>query len=345
MRYTLPLSPEYVRDWNDWHAVRELLQNAMDAHTAGGEHPNMDYDGRSLMIESPKERLPRKSLLLGSTTKADDSRLRGQFGEGYKLALLVFCRKLYDVAVINGGEKWTPSFQPHPDFDDEPVLTIDIQPASEPYDGVRFLIGGFPPTSWETIQRRWLPNTTDDSILGYDERGNIYSGGLFITQSTKLLMGYNFRPSRLNLGRDRDLVGDFDLHFHTSQLWSQCQPERVQQLMALMEQSAADVEYVSCVPEQTRQIVVSSYEKKYGQNTVPVSNQKELDEVRAAGFNGQIVCDALKKIVTGAKRFLFTELRTPGGRVKAFYDKHKDHMDLNAREDLEILVQESVGWR
>lgn len=347
MKYILPLSPDYVSEWSDWHAVRELLQNAMDAHTAGGEHPVMDYDGHTLMIASPRERLSRKTLLLGSTSKANDPQQRGKFGEGYKLALLVFCRKLYDVTIINGGEVWRPSFEACPDFDNAPVLTINIEPTPTDamYDGIRFLIRGFPQEAWNTIQSRWLPDVPNDTILDYEERGNVYCGGLFITKANRLLRGYNFAPSRLNLGRDRDIVGDFDVQFQTSMLWSQCPPGRVNELMNLMNASAADVEYVTHVPEQSRQLIVREYEKQYGEHTVPVKDQKELDRVRAAGFNGQIVCDALRTLVAGVKKFVYHELRTPGGQVKAFYDKFKDGMNLDAREALEILVQESVKWR
>lgn len=348
MKYTLPLSPDYVSGWSDWHAVRELLQNAMDAHDAGGCKPRMDYDPQSktLVVESPKERLPRRSLLLGGTTKADDDSQRGKFGEGYKLALLVFCRSLYDVTVINGGERWTPTFERNSDFDGERVLTIDISPEPEPFDGVRFSIQGFPESSWELVKSRWLPEMDNDSILSFQQRGNIYCGGLFITNCNRLLRGYNFAPSRLNLGRDRDIVGDFDLCYQTSQLWSRPKGARhAIELMAMLKNSAADVEYVNYVPATEAAIIVKEYEKEFGDGTVPVSNQQELDKVRAAGFNGQIVCDSLKKIVLGVKKFVFHELRTPGGKMKQFFDKHKEKLNLDVREELEILVNESKGWR
>ena len=31
----LTLNPEYVRDWDNWEAIRELLQNALDADDKG----------------------------------------------------------------------------------------------------------------------------------------------------------------------------------------------------------------------------------------------------------------------------------------------------------------------
>lgn len=348
MKYVLPMSPDYIADWSDWHAVRELLQNAMDAHDAGGHPPQMEYHEGRLIIASREERLSRKSLLLGGGTKTDNRNARGQFGEGYKLALLVFCRKLYGVTIYNGGEVWKPSFEPHPDFENTPVLTIDIRPAAtdaETFDGVKFIIEGFPQEAWAIVNSRWLPGTPNDTILGSCQRGNIYSGGLFITQSKSLLRGYNFAPHRLNLGRDRDIVGDFDLQFHTSTLWQECGAERAPELMGLMKVSAADVEYVSYVPEQSAAVILKEYEREYGAGTVPVKDQKELDAVRSSGFNGQIVCNALGSIVRSVKKFVFHELRTPGGRLKAFYEKHRDSLNLDAREELEILVRESVGWR
>lgn len=346
MKYVLPLSPDYVADWSDWNAVRELLQNAMDAHDAGGEKPRMEYSDGTLIIESARERLSRKSLLLGGTTKADNENQRGKFGEGYKLALLVFCRKLYDVRVWNGGEMWEPKFENNPDFDGAPTLTINILPAPELFDGIRFIIKGFPEEAWNVVKSRWLPEIDHDAILSHEQRGNIYSGGLFITHSTKVLRGYNFSPKRLNLGRDRDIVGDWDLCWHTSELWKmKMTPKKVIDLIAMMKVSAADVEFVTYIPPTEAAIVVKEFEKEYGAGTVPVSDQKELDQVRAAGFNAQIVSNGLKSIVSSVKRFIFHELRTPGGKMKAFFDKHKDKLNLDAREELEILVNESAGWR
>lgn len=347
MKYVLPLTPDYVSDWSDWHAVRELLQNAMDAHDAGGEKPTMTYEDGTLVVESPRERLPRRSLLLGGTTKAKEPGQRGKFGEGYKLALLVFCRKLYHTTVINGGELWRPNFEASKEFDGESVLTIEITsvPQHEFYDGVRFIVKDFPSEAWEIIKERWLPDVPHDTILPKEQRGNIYSGGLFITKSTSLLRGYNYAPHRLPLGRDRDVTSDWDAQYHAAKLWENCGSERVDELMSLLKVQAADVEYVSYVPAADAQVIVKAYEKEYGEGTVPVKDQKELDAVRSSGFNGQIDCDQLRRIVNGIKKFVFHEVRTPGGRLKAFFDKIKDRLDLDIREELEILVRESQGWR
>lgn len=343
MKYILPLSPDYISEWTEWHATRELLQNAMDAQDAGGEKPIMKYSNKVLTIESPKERLSRKSLLLGSTTKSNAKNQRGQFGEGYKLALLVFCRKLYDVKILNGGETWIPKFEPHADYENASVLTIDISPSVETYDGIRFIIKGFPQEAWDLVKTRWLPDALNDTILPVEQAGNIYSGGLFITQSKKLLRGYNFAPHRLNLGRDRDVVGDFDVCCHTSSLWSTS--NNTSDLMALLKTSAADVEYVSYIPPSSAAVIVKKFEKEYGPGTVPVRDQKELDAVRSAGFNAQIVSDGLRKIVNSVKKFVYHELRTPGGKIKQFFDKYSSRLDLDIREELAILVSESAGWR
>ena len=350
MKYVLPISQNYLAEWSEWHAIRELLQNAMDAADAGGEKPLVQYDQETkiLTIASPRERLPRKSLLMGVTTKADDDSQRGQFGEGYKLALLVLCRRMYEVTVHNGGEVWTSCFEEHPDFDGEKVLTISVDPASEgeDYDGVAFKIRGLSQVNWNLIASRWLPDAKEDQILdGMQYRGCIFSGGLFVTQCKSLLMGYNFARHRLSLGRDRDVVGDWDVKIHCAVLWQQCDPSQVTMLMALMQQSAGDVEYVDYVPAQTAQAVIKAYEAQYGENVVPVQNQAELDTVRGQGYCAQIVCDALRKIVTGAKKFIYLELRTPEGKMRAFQDKYAERLDLDIRENLEVLVSESRGWR
>jgi len=81
--YELPLTKGYVADWRMQHAVRELIQNALDS-----ESPfEWTLDGAQLRITSRHTVLGVETLLLGSTSKAENADAIGNFGEGYKIAL------------------------------------------------------------------------------------------------------------------------------------------------------------------------------------------------------------------------------------------------------------------
>ena len=50
-RYTLTISPDYVKDWGVNDAIRELLQNAIDQESLDKDNAkSIDYDTNSLII-------------------------------------------------------------------------------------------------------------------------------------------------------------------------------------------------------------------------------------------------------------------------------------------------------
>ena len=145
-KFVLSLSPDYVSHWGFWEAVRELLQNAIDQKQVNPESEIVfthDEDLKVLTIGSTNSVLTRQSLLLGVTTKTNNRNAIGQFGEGYKLAMLVLARLFLDVEIHNGDEIWRPAFE----FNDQygaNVLTVSIEPAPYDLQGVAFRIGGVP---------------------------------------------------------------------------------------------------------------------------------------------------------------------------------------------------------
>ena len=107
-KYELSLSPEYVSHWGIVEAVREIFQNAIDQAAVQEDNPmffsyeknevksagwGMTYEQDGVLrIGNRDSILDAKSLLLGATTKRDDQKTIGQFGEGYKIATLVLLR-------------------------------------------------------------------------------------------------------------------------------------------------------------------------------------------------------------------------------------------------------------
>ncbi len=86
--YELSLSKQYVSHWGMADGVRELLQNALDS-----ESPfEWEFKDGSLFLHSRYSKLEPRTLLLGQTSKAEDTTAIGSFGEGYKIAMLVLTR-------------------------------------------------------------------------------------------------------------------------------------------------------------------------------------------------------------------------------------------------------------
>lgn len=85
------ISPEYVKNWTLEMAIRELLQNLLDTENEFGCPISVRRREIFAEIRDNGPGLELKHLALGISEKGETS--IGQFGEGLKLALLVFARE------------------------------------------------------------------------------------------------------------------------------------------------------------------------------------------------------------------------------------------------------------
>jgi hypothetical protein len=274
--YTLSISPDYVKSWGVWEAIRELLQNAFDQRDLDPNcvvtfsHNPLE---ETVTIGTSTGRLSPQSLLLGISSKSKDRALRGQFGEGYKLAMLVLVRSGHDVRLYNGPELWLPRIKFSESYGCD-VLTIEAANIGGPADGVKFMVTGISTEEWMAISQKVNPNQTSDTILD-ENKGDVFVGGLYVTTLPELHKGYAFSPKSLTLDRDRGMVSNFDVRYATSKLWTHREKVDPDSVYKMLETDAPDVQYVDCHASSTSTITKSAYAfytSKYG-NAVPVATQ------------------------------------------------------------------------
>ena len=107
-RYELSISMDYVSNWTYIEAIREIFQNALDEQTVNKDNKmfvEYDKDSCVLRICNKKGCLDKNSLLLGVSSKRDDSSTIGQHGEGYKIATVVLLRNGHNIKIYNYGKK------------------------------------------------------------------------------------------------------------------------------------------------------------------------------------------------------------------------------------------------
>lgn len=327
--YTLTISPEYVSTWGTWEAIRELLQNAYDQRdldSACVVNFSHDSSTQSATVETSTGRLSPRSLLLGNSSKSNDVTLRGQFGEGYKLALLVLVRSGHSVRITNGPEIWIPRLDFDEDFSCD-VLKIDVHPiGGARSQGVRIDISNIRDEEWGAISKNVNENQTRDTILDQpEEASRIYVGGLFVTTVAGMKHGYAFSPASLKLDRDRGMVNNFDVSYATSKLWTHRQNTDPEAVYAMIEAEAPDVTYCENHASRTSPVTVSAYQTfvaRHG-DAIPVSTQAEVEKAQNAGVKWTLVPNSLRTLLLKVKSWIIPTTLSPSERLREFLSKNE----------------------
>lgn len=235
-KVTLSITEEYVSHWSWWEGARELMQNAVDT---GDYH--IDFGDGTLTITSSGGAIPVNALLMGKTTKKDDSSTIGKFGEGMKLGFLVLLREGAKVSVENGQDLWIPQMEEDDTFGC-PVLTVHISQgilSHKSPNTVVVRVQGIPNYAMEEIEDNYAPTTLREVYIennqgkAYkkieDEDGEVstdcalFVNGLFVCNvNGNFKFDYDFKPDVFDLDRDRGTVDTFDVKYHANQLLSEC---------------------------------------------------------------------------------------------------------------------------
>jgi len=213
--FDLSISPNYVGNWSVSDAIRELLQNAIDQGNM-----EVNYEDNTLSIYSPDVKLDVATLVLGNTTKGNDKAQIGQYGEGYKLALLVLLRNGYGVTIYNDDEVWTPFFDKSELFG-TPILKISVDECSDPTGGVTFAISNLSKFVYDDLRKLFpciennfgetVQTEYGDILLDKQFEGRIFVKGLYVQTDSSFRYGYNFNPEVVTLDRDRKAINYWDL--------------------------------------------------------------------------------------------------------------------------------------
>ena len=241
----LSFTEDYVAHWSWWQGARELMQNAIDTKDF-----DIKFEGERITIISRGGAIPVKALLLGATTKREDSSTIGKFGEGMKLGFLVLLREGAKVAMENGNDLWVPEIV-HDEAMEANVLAVNIvEGALKDKDPstVTIKIDGVPWHAMEEIKGNYAPTTerhtviensrgkaytklwhNDDENQAEGDDGeatggacNLFVNGLFVTKVLgNFKFDYDFKPEAFVLDRDRDSANSYEVKYEANKLLSE----------------------------------------------------------------------------------------------------------------------------
>lgn len=294
----LSISTGYVADWTTKEGIKELIQNAIDQETLDSENKmNISLEGDMLFISNNKSYLDRKSLVLGASTKRTNDNSIGKFGEGYKLALLVLLREGVEI-VINNYEKrevWIPEIKYSSKYGTD-ILCISIYKefvTKLPHGNLVYQLSNIKNAKdilssimLDESKYKEIIETKRGKILVGGEPGCIYVNGLFVAKRDikDLEDSYSFHPKYLKIGRDRNLIDNFDLKTLIASIRNDGMP--VKQNVLDITNGKPDSSYFNYISdysldklseEDVKLNEVKSLLLKNLDNKVPVRNQKEAD--------------------------------------------------------------------
>lgn len=330
----LSFTEDYVGHWSWWQGARELMQNAID--TKDFEF-DFDHEVGTITIVSRGGAIPTKALLLGATTKRDDSSAIGKFGEGMKLGFLVLLREGAEIAMENGKDLWVPKIV-HDETMDANVLAVNICDGvledNDP-DTVKIKIHNVPVAAMNDIMDNYAPTTEREVVIenargkAYnkiwqsgsnqeeDEDGNAIGGdcnlfvnGLFVTKvKGNFKFDYDFKPEAFTLDRDRDSANTFEVKYEANRLLSESDDIDLLARLALEE-----YDDLALFSERREKSTGSSYWGCYSRGP---SEQEVLAATAVSMFSNKYGSDAfpISDSWTDGKKRVVTQMAISKGYV------------------------------
>ena len=372
-RIELTLSTNYVSHWTVLDALRELYQNAIDVQNENYANTIIsdvteDNGELCLKIGNRNVALSLNTLLLGETSKADNNKMIGKFGEGYKLAILVLLRHGCDVSIFTADEHWLCVIERSEVFDTD-VLVIYVNKVSENYEKTVFEVQGVSEQTYDEyvarnlyLQEDYKKIETDNCEVLLDECNvnKVFVGGLFVCDYPNASQhGYNFKPGVFKLGRDRQVIDGFSLNYNASRALISAAAEDVEEMKkALDSLERDDMIYASSFLDSYHQLTKAAWKRFIEEypDSIPVSDNSELREmtIKYQSVKCIMVSERMYGILTTSKEYknALTELiykptrKNPLDLLQSFYDDFKDEMSAEMQQKYaDTLLVEAIDWR
>ncbi len=322
------ISRKYLSHWGINEALREIMQNFMDA----GEY-KVSYGKDDICISNSFVPKNLEFLALGNSAKEAGS--RGKYGEGLKMALLIFAREGYDIIIQTTEKNIRPVFI-DTSIGETLALEVDNGKVDEGETPNNFCIYfRMPYDIWKEYYDSVIkPEDVifDDGYYGRiveREAGNLYCGGLFVKHIKNLSKAYDLNVAHLPLTRDRNLPVALDVNWACSKINSKYGQLKVTDL------TYSDTEYVDDLPKEVKKqiepkLVGNSIEATYkheGQDVV-IKN----DHVKAIVLKDSFFKSTVKKL----RNYLLDKIGVYEMLVQ-FRNKHIHNSQ--ARDEFNVILE------
>lgn len=327
----LTITPNYVSDWNFQDAVRELIQNGTDQQTLDPKNVfEISYDEQEniLQLSNSESTLEINTLLLGCSTKSNNTDTVGQFGEGYKIAALVLNRlgKTFSVYNNSKDEIWISKFE-YSEVFNEKVLMFEIIPNHTSNDGLVIEIENVTSDEYNSLYDVWIgmPGAENHKAIetSYgriftekDMRGKIFVNGLAVEKEKNLYFGYDFKPQYITVERDRKSCSTWDMRSTTSKMICEAIDNgdlNIKDFMKIANDGSfhdiCNIQYQTYTEKgrKVKDMIISDFDEN-NHSAIPVGSQSDYDKVKKLGGKPVFVPYEIAQIVSDTTEERMKEL-------------------------------------
>ena len=338
-KISLNVKTSYCPRWGLRQAVREVVQNARDCESRGGT-AEYSHSGNTLTVTSTGGGiLDERALVFGETSKADDDRAIGQFGDGLKVALVVFARMGIPVRIDTGRQFWTLSVEGG-------VVHVCTRnkPAAHWRDRVVVTVEGVTGHDWSEWSRDylWLSPAKSATVTPWGRvltdqahAGTIYVQGILIERRPRYTLGYDLYRGSVEISRDREVVMSWQLEAVVRAMLGTMAktPEHAPRIAALLSEGVEDLRGLSN-PEATLgkafcEAQAAAFRARHGDRAVPVLSSEEAAQAAQDGLTGVVVQESLHAtLIAGG-------LRTLRAALAERVTEHRETFALDTLTDAE----------
>lgn len=322
---------DYLKNWSINEALREIYQNFLDY---GNFNEIVKKKGNNVIVSVFNDWSPESLdfLRIGNSNK-DGINTIGKHGEGLKMAFLILSRDGLDSKIFTNKYIVYPSYY----IDNEIGECFCLKYVEHKIPNKKFTIQF---ECNKEIYNNFRNNiiTENDIIFKHNfygdivnkNKGNIYSGGLYVSNVNNLKYAYNIKPEYLPLDRDRSVPRTFDVNWNCSKILEAYGKFNAE------DTTHSDTEYITKVPDDIKKdfkpILVNGnieFEIKTNSGETKLVNN---DNIKNTLKNDNFFSKAIKKL----KMFLVKQLGLYEMLLE-FRDKHIHSID--ALNDFEIILE------
>ena len=359
----LPMKGDYAR-WGAPEALREFLQNARDAHT-DGHAMSVGYndDTKTMTIFNDGATISREAgLVLGSTTKRDDSSKIGYWGEGGKLAAGTLLSLGQHVEITNGlGELWTFCLKYNEDFGTE-MLHVRIADTNA-RDGVGIKVIGLDKDDYVTsVERcRWLNDDADEDVYASSERGSMLKGdanagqlfvqGIWVCELPDGPWTFGYDLKDIQLDRARRIAAPWTLKRKIRDVINCAASDgtlSADELWHIFKGESAEAQNFNNPYIDTGSVhdaVFAAFVSEHGKDARPVSTSAELEKARQCGLKPIVVTPAQKVVLEAKMGKLSDALAERSFAVREYLsDDDLDEIELKNLNLVKKLIRMVEPW-